>query len=77
MASGVPLSALQSGEGMASSGSVGVCRMWVPDFGDRRNDFPGYPDSVAHVVSRHVVGHDPEERRQRVGVATSAGAEEL
>ena len=55
--------------------SVGVCRLWVPDFGHGRNDLPGHADSVARVVSRHVVGDHPKERGQRVGTATSAGAE--
>ena len=64
MAGRLPLSSLWSGEGMAGSRSVGVCRVWMPDFGDRRNDLPGHADSVTHVVSRHVVGDDPEERRQ-------------
>jgi len=38
--------------------------------------FSGYADSVAGLVSGHVVGNDPEERRQRVGASASAGAEE-
>ena len=72
-----PLSPLRFREGMAGAGSVGVCRVWVPDLSDGRNDFPGYADPVTDLVSRHVVGDDPEKRRQRVGTATSAGAEEL
>ena len=43
----------------------------------RRNDFPGHTDTIACLVPRHVVGDDPEERCQRVGVATSARLEEL
>ncbi len=35
---------------MAGSRSVGVCRVWVPDFGDRRNDLPGHADAVTSVV---------------------------
>src|SRR5438128_1154385 len=77
VAGGFPLSPLRIGNGMAGSRSVGVCRVWVPDFGDRRNDLPGHADAVTSVVSRHVVADDSEERRQRVGAATSAGAEEL
>ena len=71
------VSALRIGEGMASARSVGVCRVWLPDFGARRDDFSGYADSVAGVVSRHVVGDDAEERCQRVGFATRARAEEV
>ena len=62
---------------MAGARSVGVRWVWVPDFGHRRNDFPGHTDSFAGVVSRHVVGDDPEERGQRIGTATSAGAERI
>ena len=56
--------------------AVSVCGLWLPNLCDHRNDLLGYADSVAGLVSRHV-GNDPEERRQRVGAATSAGAEEL
>ena len=77
VADGFPLFPLRIGEGMAGSRSLAVCRVRLPDFGDRRNDLPGHTDSVTRVVSRHVLGDDPEERRQRVGAATSAGAEEL
>jgi len=77
VASGFPLSPLRIREGMAGAGSVGVCRVWVPDLSDCRNDLPGHADSVTRVVSRHVVGDDPEEWRQRVGTTTSAGTEEL
>ena len=62
---------------MAGARSVGVRRVWVPDFGHRRNDLPGHANPVARVVSRHVVGDHPEERGQRLGVATSAGAERV
>jgi len=77
VAGGFRLSALRIGEGLAGAGSVAVCWMRVPNFGDCRNDFPGHAHSVDGVVSRHVVGDDPEERRQRVGAATSAGPEEV
>jgi hypothetical protein len=76
VASGFHLSPLRIREGMAGAEFVGVCRVWVPDFGDGRNDLPGHADSVTRVVSRHVVGDDPEERCQRAGTATSVGAEE-
>jgi len=71
------VSALRIGEGVASARPVGVCRVWLPDFGNRRDDFSGYADSVAGVVSRHVVGDDAEERRQCIGSATRARAEEI
>jgi hypothetical protein len=47
VASGLPLSPLRVREGMAGAGSVGVCRVWVPDLSDCRNDLPGHADSVA------------------------------
>ena len=66
-----------SAKALASARSEGVCRMWVPDFGHSRNDLPGYADSLASVVSRHVVGDHTEERGERVGTATSAGTEKV
>ena len=56
---------------------MGVCRVRLPDFGDRRNDLSGHTDALTRVVWRHVVGDDAEEWRQRLGAAASAGAEEL
>ncbi len=72
-----PLSSLRIGKGMAGARAVAVCGLWLPDFGDSRDDLPGHADPIASVVSRHVVGDDPEERRQHVGTAASAGAEKL
>ena len=77
VAYGFPLPALRIGEGVAGARSMAVRRVWMPDFGDRRDDFPGYTHAIASLVSRHVVGDHAEERRQRVGAAASAGAEEL
>lgn len=47
------------------------------DFGDRRDDFSRYADPFAGVVPGLVVGDDPEERRQRIGSAARARAEEI
>jgi len=47
------------------------------NFGDSGNDLPGHPNPFAALVPRHVVGNDAEERSQRVGTATSTGAEKL
>ena len=77
VALGFRMSPLRIGEGMEGAESLGVCRVRLPDFGDRRNDFSGYADSIACVVSRDVVGDDPEERCQRFGSATSAGVEKV
>lgn len=46
-----PLSALRIGEGVAGSKSVGVWRVWVPDFGYSWNHLPGHADSATGVVS--------------------------
>ena len=63
---------------MACSGrAVSVRGLRLPDICDGWNDLSGHADAVARLVSRHVVGNNPEERRQRVGAATRAGAEEL
>jgi hypothetical protein len=57
--------------------AVSVRGLRLPDLSDCRNDLSGHADPVAGLVPRHVVGNNPEERRQRVGIATRAGAEEL
>ena len=62
LADGFPLCPLRIRESVAGAKSEGVCRVWVPDFGHGRNDLPGYEDSFASVVSRHVVGDHSEER---------------
>lgn len=63
---------------MAGAGrAFGMRGLRHTDLGDGRNDFPGYADTFAGLVSRHVVGDDAKERRQRVGTATGAGSEEL
>ena len=37
-------------------GVAGVCRLWLPNFGDSGNGFSGHPDSVAGLVPRQCVG---------------------
>ena len=71
------LSAVRITEGVAGAGALGVCPVRVPDFGDGGDDFPGYEDSVASLVSGHVVGDEPEERRQRAGPAAGTWPQEL
>jgi hypothetical protein len=72
VAGGFPLSPLWIGEGMAGSRTVGVRRVWMPDFGDRQNNLARYADSLTAMVD-----DDAEEWRQRVGAAARAGCEEL
>src|SRR5436190_23828578 len=55
----------------------GVRRLWLPDFGDGRHDFPGHPDAFGRLVPRDVVGDYAEERRQCVRTAASARPEEI
>lgn len=73
----ISLSALRVAEGVAGSTIVGMRRLWAPDFGDGRNDIPRHTHAAACVVSDHVVGDHAEKWRQRVGIAASAGLEEL
>jgi hypothetical protein len=46
--------------------------LWLPNFGDGRNDLPGHANPFAGLVPRHVVANHPEQRRQRFGSATGA-----
>lgn len=77
VAFGFCLSAVRIAEGVASARALGMCPVRVPDVGDGGYDFPGYADSLAGLVSGHVVGDEPEERCQRAGPAASTGPEEL
>ncbi len=62
---------------MAGARSVGVWRVWVPDFGHCGDDLSGHANPFAGVVSRHVVVDHPKERGQRLGAAKSVGAETI
>jgi len=53
--------------------AVSMCGLRLPSLCDCRYNLIGYADSAAGLASRYVVGNDPEERRQRVWVTTSAG----
>ena len=57
--------------------SAAMFGLQLPKFGDCRDDFSGHSYSPDGLVSGDVVGHQPEEWRQRLGAATSAGPEEL
>ena len=71
------LSSLWIREGVAGAKSVGMRRVWGPDVSHRGHDFSGYADSFACVVSRHVVGDNPEKRGQRFGATKGAGIERI
>jgi hypothetical protein len=77
VADGFPLSSLRVAESMAGAGLVGVCEMWMSVFGDGWNHLPGHTHSFAGLVSSDVVGNYPEERGERVGIATGAGDEKV
>jgi len=59
------------------AGEVNVRPMWPPDLGDSRDDLPGYAQAIDGLVSCDVLGNDPEERRQRTGLAAGARTQEL
>jgi len=73
------LPALWPSEGVAGPrwSAVALRRLWSSDVGDRRNDFPRHADAAADVVSSHVVGHQPEDRRQCLGHAACARSRQL
>jgi len=78
MAAWFPLPAVWGRPIMAGARhAVGVRRLWLPNFGDSGDDFPGHANPFASLVPCHVVGDHAEERRQRIGAATRARAEEL
>jgi len=78
MAGWLPLPTLRWVPVVAGPGSVTRVRgLWLPNFGDGRDDLPGHANPFTGLVPRHVVGNHPEERCQRLGSATSARAEEL
>jgi len=72
-----PLSALRVGQGVVGTRTVGVRWVRAPDFGHGGNHLSGHTDSVARVVSCHVVGDGSKEWGQRFRNATRAGAEEV
>ena len=78
MAGWLPLSTLRMWQVVAGPRrAAGVCGLQLPNLGDSRNDLPRHSYAIAAVVPRHMVGDDPEERCERVGIAASAGAEKL
>jgi hypothetical protein len=69
-----PLFPLRLGERMAF---VGVCRMWMPIFGDGWNNLQGHTHYLACMAPGQVVGDHPKERSQCVGTTTSTWAEKI
>jgi hypothetical protein len=57
--------------------AAGMRQMWPPDLGDSRDNLPGHAQATDRLVSRHVLGYDPEERGQRTGAPAGARTKEL
>ena len=55
----------------------GVPYVRPPNLGDCGNDLPGHTQAIGRLVSRHVLGDNSKDRRQRIGIAASAGIEKL
>ena len=64
------MSPLRIGEGMEGAESLGVCRVRLPDIGDRRDDFSGYADSIA--IAQQAVAVEPVSYDQIVHPPSSA-----
>ena len=77
VASRVSLSGVWIGESLAGAKPVGVRPVRAADLGHRGDDFPGHTHPLTGVVSRHVVGNDPEEWGERFGTAARAGVERV
>ena len=74
MAGGVSVPALWGAEGVARATTVVAVRgLRPPDVGDRRHDLPGHADAVGDVVPSDVVGDEPEDGGERLGVAADVG----
>ena len=68
LAGRVPLPCVRAGEVLARAGdAVPVRELRPADLGHRWHDLSRYPGLAAHMVPRHVVGHQPEDGRERNG----------
>ena len=76
LAGGVRLPAMRSHWGAVGNGAWGVSLpgMCWRDVADGRHDLRGDAQAVADVVPGDVVRHQPEERRQCLGLAAGAWA---
>ena len=70
--------ALWGAEGVARATTVVAVRgLRPPDVGDRRHDLPGHADAVGDVVPSDVVGDEPEDGGEHLGVAADVGSAQL
>lgn len=60
------MSQVRRRQGLASGSAARVRRMWTPNVGDGRYGVSGHAHTTADVVPGHVVGHQPEDRRDRL-----------
>ena len=58
-------------------GPAGVPQVRTPNLGDGGDDLPRHTQAAGGLVSRHVLGHNAEERCQRPGAANGPRAGEL
>src|SRR5579863_10644890 len=56
---------------------AGVPQVRTPNLGDDGDHFPRHTQAAGGLVSRHVLGHHTEERRQRPGAANGPRDGEL
>jgi hypothetical protein len=56
---------------------VGMLDLRRADIGDGGNHLPGHTNSLAGLVSCHVVGDDAKEWCERYGIAAGSRSEEL
>src|SRR5712692_738119 len=79
LAGRVSMPALWTGQGVAGTWwpAVALCDVCAPSLGDGRDDLPGHAGPVDHVVSRHLVGDQPEDRCQCLGLAARVGPPKL
>jgi len=78
LAGWLPVSGLWRAEGLGIFRfHDAVLALQLTDYGYRRNDLSVQLPSSDVLVPGGVVGHQPEERGERDGVATGAGTEEL
>ena len=65
-------------QGLAGSdGAAAMRRVWTADLGGGGHDLSRHAHPVAHVVPRHVVGQQSEDRGERQGAPAGLGVGEL
>jgi len=74
VAGGLPLPTLRWRPVVAGPrSSAGVRGLWLPNFGDSRNDLPGHANPFAGLVPRHVVGATQKNGASALGLQRVLG----